>query len=376
MGRFQIEERIFFDKDVRDRILLKTNGKCAHCGMKISDKDHNYTIEHIVPLSKGGYNDEKNLLPLCKKCNVKKDNIIMDPRDYYHNLLPKYQDEALDVYQTYCEDVSWFSRHNYLREESISFVYEDPALTLLGHKNKNKGKKYFYAGQVYSKLYLTKTYPEDIDEIAEFLLKYNKKYGLSDDVKDILEDVYERGCVYKIHKGDNIIGLIPIEIGQIEVEGNIHYVFSIRGFPVLYQKPYYKPALCDMLHYIFMNLSYINDISAVPFSLELPKEDKYIQEVFRNYLPKAYGEINGDFITFITGVSITQKSGKSLVDINNYTLEDGFKIMSDAMQRRLYLPKLNSKEEKKDGKIKKNNKLKKEKRRFEKDMETDISNYI
>jgi 5-methylcytosine-specific restriction endonuclease McrA len=41
--------------------------KCKKCGTK-----KNLTIDHIIPLSKGGTNKFSNLQCLCKKCNQKK----------------------------------------------------------------------------------------------------------------------------------------------------------------------------------------------------------------------------------------------------------------------------------------------------------------
>lgn len=45
---------------------------CQLCG-KILDES-TATVDHIVPVSKGGTNDIENLQPLCLKCNAKKGN--------------------------------------------------------------------------------------------------------------------------------------------------------------------------------------------------------------------------------------------------------------------------------------------------------------
>ena len=44
--------------------------KCVVCGL-----DHNLTIDHIVPRSKGGKDKPKNLMTLCFKCNQEKANL-------------------------------------------------------------------------------------------------------------------------------------------------------------------------------------------------------------------------------------------------------------------------------------------------------------
>lgn len=43
-------------------------GKCVLCG--VTDKP--LTIDHIIPISKGGTNDTRNLQPLCRSCNARK----------------------------------------------------------------------------------------------------------------------------------------------------------------------------------------------------------------------------------------------------------------------------------------------------------------
>jgi 5-methylcytosine-specific restriction endonuclease McrA len=54
------------------KIFERDSYKCKECNTAITD----LTIDHIIPLSKGGTNDESNLQVLCKKCNLKKRNQI------------------------------------------------------------------------------------------------------------------------------------------------------------------------------------------------------------------------------------------------------------------------------------------------------------
>lgn len=60
-------DRINIPRDVKISIYKKSGGICPICGGKLSQ--YNYTIDHIVPLSRGGTNDAKNLRAVHKECN-------------------------------------------------------------------------------------------------------------------------------------------------------------------------------------------------------------------------------------------------------------------------------------------------------------------
>ena len=47
--------------------IMKLGNKCQNCGTI-----KNITIDHIIPLSKGGGNNIENLQPLCRSCNCRK----------------------------------------------------------------------------------------------------------------------------------------------------------------------------------------------------------------------------------------------------------------------------------------------------------------
>lgn len=60
------------------------NPKCLYCNTKLYDK--NVTIDHIVPISKGGNNCQLNLIPCCIDCNSERGN-----QDFYKYLKQKNQ---------------------------------------------------------------------------------------------------------------------------------------------------------------------------------------------------------------------------------------------------------------------------------------------
>lgn len=77
----KVVNRRQFTQEEREKIKKKCQGKCACCGCNLS-RD-NYTVDHVIPIARGGTNDFDNLLPLCKKCNQYKADRFVWPEGYY-----------------------------------------------------------------------------------------------------------------------------------------------------------------------------------------------------------------------------------------------------------------------------------------------------
>ena len=74
-----------YTKKQRLSVYNKTNGSCAYCGCVLNFE--HFTIDHILPSSKGGKSKLKNLFPACKKCNNEKANFTIKQ---YRNLLKEH----------------------------------------------------------------------------------------------------------------------------------------------------------------------------------------------------------------------------------------------------------------------------------------------
>lgn len=70
--------RCFTNKE-RSEIYIRDKGRCGICGEFIPLNE--FTIDHIVPISKGGTYDYDNLQCCCFKCNQLKSNEM--PDDFY-----------------------------------------------------------------------------------------------------------------------------------------------------------------------------------------------------------------------------------------------------------------------------------------------------
>lgn len=65
-------------KSVRFDVLKRDKFKCVACGASpAKDENVQLEIDHIIPWSKGGTNDDSNLQTLCHKCNRGKRDTLM-----------------------------------------------------------------------------------------------------------------------------------------------------------------------------------------------------------------------------------------------------------------------------------------------------------
>ena len=50
------------------------SGTCYYCETVVTFKD--LTMDHLIPLARGGRSTKDNLVPSCKECNNKKKNML------------------------------------------------------------------------------------------------------------------------------------------------------------------------------------------------------------------------------------------------------------------------------------------------------------
>ena len=74
----------------RTNVYLRDGYKCQYCGVNVTDTTG--TLDHVLPLSKGGKSNWLNLTTACKPCNWKKGSKHQKPKVMPHK--PDYWELA------------------------------------------------------------------------------------------------------------------------------------------------------------------------------------------------------------------------------------------------------------------------------------------
>lgn len=59
----------------KEAIFLAHGNNCYYCGCGLDES--NFTVDHIIPRSKGGDNGLNNMVPCCRTCNTAKGSKIL-----------------------------------------------------------------------------------------------------------------------------------------------------------------------------------------------------------------------------------------------------------------------------------------------------------
>lgn len=199
MARTRIEDREFIPHYIRQQTLYECNRICAHCGTAL-DYNTNFTLEHVIPLSKGGKNDPENYVALCETCNKEKSNDVVEPSKYYP-YLPKEKMERLQkLFADYLESTDWLSYDNLFPTDQFDMFAHIPVF--------NKGKQINVPITCHVRK-VRKT------EAFEYLTMYKGRLSLDDknlipyDEKDLVWPYY------RITHGDTTLMLVSTYIHKI-----------------------------------------------------------------------------------------------------------------------------------------------------------------
>ena len=115
----------------RKKVFLKYDGHCAYCGQPLLAGS--FTVDHVIPQSKGGTSKISNLLPCCYRCNQLKgaESIdILRIELFWKRIFPRLTLEKLRDFSN-------------IRKEAAKhpLYFERPNLPQRERKHRGKNKK-------------------------------------------------------------------------------------------------------------------------------------------------------------------------------------------------------------------------------------------
>ncbi|KKM95288.1 hypothetical protein LCGC14_1189640 [marine sediment metagenome] len=78
-----------FDINTRSTLWNKFHGKCGYCGIDMDrssdplERNIQFCIDHIIPVSRGGVDLMENLMPACRRCNSSKRDRQIEEYRYF-----------------------------------------------------------------------------------------------------------------------------------------------------------------------------------------------------------------------------------------------------------------------------------------------------
>lgn len=187
LPRKKVVERVWFSKDVKEDILRKSDGVCAHCGCPVAIGD-NFTVEHVVPISKGGTNDLVNIVALCQTCNTTKGDCVWHPYEYLTYLHDENKKELGEYIDKYFHDKRWFTRNNFCQ---VDFKKIEVNIPFAGkQKTLRRGDQTLLARRCMTVNYkLQKALYYDLQDIYDMQIAYMKRNKLKVDKAAIKETI-------------------------------------------------------------------------------------------------------------------------------------------------------------------------------------------
>lgn len=284
--RHQIEDREEFTESQKVMIAKKSDNCCAWCGKKVYF-GYGGTVDHFIPLKKGGTNDFENLVLMCKDCNEKKGSMIIPVNVAGYHLKEPYKTELENHFDAYIDSFDYLSRGNLICCDIYELFVMPEEFSIMQHKQRKKGKKATYEYKQ-SRYLLRRAYPNDTDKITEFYIKYLKKYDLLASDEAALENIkfwMRFGTIYYIEKSGEIALISAMTV-------NRHGYLSINIFS------YYSNLLActlarGMVNCITEAILTENKLVYLPMSVNMLKVDTLAFKV----MPKrnTYLTVDGRF---------------------------------------------------------------------------------
>ena len=277
--RFYDREKLTYDE--KADICRKSDNRCCHCG-EIKFLGYGATIDHFVPLNKGGSNQSLNLIMLCEDCNHEKDNKLVDV-SYIPYLKEPYKTQLHDYVTNYAGLFDYLSRNRL-------FMFDEYEISL----NCTPNNKYIKNKNAFCIKYKIKLATwNDYDKICAYYESYARKYGhfySKEAVEQQISFWMAFGSIYYIERKGQISVMTACTIRHVLPAFRYHgipyelnmYIFSLYTNDNSYSLAF--NAVSHLPSFIMKE----QDLACLPITINMLADDKmsfYVYSNFPNHKP-------------------------------------------------------------------------------------------
>lgn len=254
MPRVKEEERSYIPRQIRLSVLKECGHKCAHCGAPLFFST-NMTMEHVIPLHKGGSNEADNLVVLCEACNKDKNNDVIEPALYYPHLPKPKLKQVQATFQKYVANVRWLDYQTVFMTDRFMLSY---LKTLPFNKNTR------HVTSVTAQCFIRKM---QIASTLEPLMLYAARLSTYDKPIIPVREQDIAAPYHGIYINDTLMALINVRIEETDSPtpltendfGTVRPVIYLDFLPM--PDPHFKPNTC---------LNYANLLSSLLKEMRRP----------------------------------------------------------------------------------------------------------
>lgn len=270
----------FYDREhltssEKDDICRKSNNRCCHCG-KERYIHYGATIDHFVPLDKGGSNQSLNLIMLCEDCNLEKDNKLVDI-SYVPYLKEPYRTNLHKYVRDYAGLFDYLSRNRL-------FMFDEYDIAL----NCTPRNKYIKNKNVFSIKYKLKLATwSDFDRICDYFELYIKKYDHFNSREAVEQQIsfwLSFGSIYYIERKGQICIMSVCTIRHVMKAfqyKNIPYELNIYIFSYYSNDNYYSLAY-NMVRNLPSYIMNEQNLACLPVTINMLENDKITPYLYSN----------------------------------------------------------------------------------------------
>ena len=296
LQRQKIFERDDFTYDEKVEIAQKSDERCCHCGKKVYF-GYGASVDHFIPLSKGGTNRAENRIMLCSKCNNEKSDLIVSPYTYLPYLKGPYRKKLEGYFDSFISSFEYVERRNLL----CCDVYEvDVDMLSVFRQTKKAAPR---AKSLVNYHQMKRAEWPDAKRLLDYYLEYLKRHDRLEDEETArlnIEFWMKFGCIYYVEKNNEIKMMACAMITDASEREDLK-VFLMGGSHFLtlsvfsqYVTPYSCTLANGMINQIVGSILQEQHLTCLPVRTSILADDRMTSLItggFRTYSePESYLE--------------------------------------------------------------------------------------